>query len=304
LDFTLKLIQLEYLLSVAQEGSFSAAATALSVAQPAISQQIKLLEGELGTQLFHRTQKGTTLTEAGTILRDHAIRVLERLELARNDVMSTANEVAGDVTLHINNAMAGQLLPPLVKALNQNYPGIVLKVTPLRSHQVRISLEQGRVDLGVLPEHEKLTKVNAKHLKQEPLYFLCDPSHEAAADAGEPISLKDALSYPLVSTHTDQPFRQFIEDTIKAEGLSHDVRFETNELIMIFSHVASGHACSILPKCAIEEREQLGTVVSRRIVEPDIQQSYLVVWPKSVPLTTASIAVRDTMMKLHMADSQ
>lgn len=298
----MKLIQLEYLLSVAQEGSFSAGAAALSIAQPAISQQVKLLEDELGTQLFHRTQKGTTLTEAGSILRDHAIRVLERVELARNDVMSTANEVAGEVTLHINNAMASQLLPPLVKALNKNYPGIVLKVTPLRSHQVRLSLEKGRVDLGVLPEHEKLTKVNAKHLKQEPLYFLCNPGHEATADSGQPISLRDALSYPMVSTHTDQPFRQFIEDTIKAEGLSHNVHFETNELIMIFSHVASGHACSILPKCAIEERERLGTVVARRIIDPEIKQSYLVVWPKSVPLTVASMAVRDTMMMLHIPD--
>nr|MCW1950251.1 LysR family transcriptional regulator substrate-binding protein [Octadecabacter sp.] len=112
----------------------------------------------------------------------------------------------------------------------------------------------------------------------------------------------DALSYPMVSTHTDQPFRQFIEDTIKAEGLSHNVHFETNELIMIFSHVASGHACSILPKCAIEERERLGTVVARRIIDPEIKQSYLVVWPKSVPLTVASMAVRDTMMMLHIPD--
>lgn len=295
----MKLIQLEYLLSVAQDGSLSAAAAALSIAQPAISQQIKLLEEELGTQLFHRTQKGTTLTEAGTILRDHAIRVLERVELARNDVMSTANEVAGEVSLHINNAMAGQLLPPLVKALNQNYPGIVLKVRPLRSHQVRLSFEKGRVDLGALPEREKLTKVNAKHLKHEPLYFLCNPGHEVAADAGEPISLREALSYPMVSPHNDQPFRQFIEDTIKAKGLSHEVRFDTNELIMIFSHVASGHACSILPECAIEDRERLGTVVARRVIDPEIKQSYLVVWPKSVPLTTARMAVRDTMMLLH-----
>jgi LysR family nitrogen assimilation transcriptional regulator len=73
---------------------------------------------------------------------------------------------------------------------------------------------------------------------------------------------------------------------------------------MIFSQVASGHACSILPKCAIEERERLGTVVARRIVEPDIQQSYLVVWPKSVPLTTASMAVRDTMMGLQLVDPE
>ncbi|MEL7278969.1 MAG: LysR family transcriptional regulator [Pseudomonadota bacterium] len=294
----MKLIQLEYLLSVAREGSFSAAAAALSVAQPAISQQIKSLEEELGTRLFLRTPKGTTPTDAGIILRDHAIRVLERVELARNDVISSVNEVAGEVTLHINNAMAGKLLPPLVKALNERYPGVMLHVTPLPSHQVRLNLEKGRVDLGVLPDYEKLTKVNAKHLKQEPLYFLCDPDHEAACDAGRPIRLQDAMRYPMVTTHSDQPFRQCIEDAVKAQDLSHIVRFETNELIMIFSHVASGHACSILPQCAIEERERLGSIITRRIVDPEITQSYLILWPKSVPLSTASLAVRDTVLLL------
>lgn len=294
----MKLIQLEYLLTVAREGSFSRAAAAHMITQPAISQQIKTLEVELGTLLFHRTQSGAKMTTAGHILGVHAERVLERIELARSDVLSNSSEVAGDVTLEVTNAMVERLVPPLVNKLNRQFPLIALNVKPLPSHQVQLNIENGRVDLGVLPDLERLTKVNAKTLSEEPLHFLCSPDHEAAKQGNQPISLEEALIYPMVSTHKDQPFRQFLESKIREHQLSTNVIYETNELLMIFSHVTSGLACAILPNCAIHEKGKHGVIVARRIVKPDISQPYLVAWPKSLPLNAASKTVRDIIIQL------
>lgn len=294
----MKLNQLQYLVVVAREGSFSRAADALSVAQPAISQQIRALELDLDTQLFHRTQKGVTLTKSGRILNEHAERILNRIEIARVDIASQSDEVRGEVSLHVSNAMASRLVPLLVAELDALYPGIHLHVTPLPSQKVHLNIQNGRADLGVLPDRATLSKVNAKTFSQEPLYFLCDPSHPVAGVLSNTIKLADAVEHTLAIVQEDQPFREFFDDAISEAGLSYKARYESNELLMIFSHVNSGYACSILPRCAVLEKMEAGTIVARPIVEPEVIQEYLVVWPKSLPLTRASVCVRDIVVRL------
>lgn len=295
----MKLVQLQYFVAVVREGSFTRAANALSVAQPAISQQIRALEADLQTKLFHRTQRGVTLTQAGQILLNHAERIINRVDLARNDIASQSTEITGEVSLHINNSMATRLVPLLVRELDRAYPGIRLQVTPLTSQHVHLNIENGRADLGVLPDRATLSKVNAKVLSREPMYFLCDPSHVAAARMpGPSVKLSEAVRYPIAMVHRDQPFRRFIEEALETRGLTYDVRFESNELLMIFSHVNSGSACSILPRCAVLEKAEAGTILAKPIVDPTVVQDYLVVWPKSLPLTRASATVRDLLLKL------
>ncbi|MCY6381841.1 LysR family transcriptional regulator [Hoeflea prorocentri] len=294
----MKLTQLEYLVVVAKEGSFTRAASVLSVAQPAISQQLRALETELETKLFHRTQKGATLTRAGTIMHDHAEHILNRIDVARMDIASQSEQVVGKVSLHINNAMAVRLLPLLIKELDKRYPQIELRATPLPSHQVQLNVENGRADVGVLPDRENLSKVNAKRISKEPLFFLCDPAHPAAQNTPDVISLADAMEYPMVSVPKGQPFRNDLELQISSARLPHEVRFESDELLMIFSHVNSGSVCSILPRCAVLDKIKAGTITARRIVEPGVDQDYLVAWPKSLPLSRASSVVRDVIVQL------
>jgi len=292
----MKLIQLSYVSAVAKEGSFSGAARALGVAQPALSQQIGLLEQELESTLFMRSQSGAKPTQSGSILIEHAQRILEQVELARHDTLTNGHEPSGEVSLIMANAISAVVLPHLVSAVANQYPKITLRVQSDNSSQVQLALENGRNDLFILPERSTLKKANTQPFIDQNLYFISKPDTPPKENAVRSIALNKCVSSPLAVVRVGQPFRQQLEQTAESHGLSLNVRYQTNSLQMIRSYVESGLACSILPWCAIEEKVMLGKIRARLIKKPVITQAYIVAWPKNRPLNLPSKAVGDILV--------
>ena len=292
----MKLVQLTYLLSVAEEGSFSGAARALGVAQPALSQQIALLEEELQTTLFLRSQSGTEPTQSGELLIEHARRILEQVELARHDTLTNGREPSGEVSLVMANAISGAVLPLLVSEVARQYPNITLRVRSDSSPNVQLALENGRSDLGILPDRPSLTKVNAESFVSQDLYFISKPDATKKKQTPRSITLKQCTLSPLALVRVGQPFRQQLEQTANEHALELDVAYQTNSLQMINSYVEGGLACSILPWCAVEEKVKLGKMQARLIRDPVITQSYIIAWPKMRPLNLPSQAVSDILV--------
>jgi len=292
----MKLTQLRYISAVAEEGSFSGAARTLGVAQPALSQQISLLEEELGSTLFLRSQSGAEPTQSGLILIEHAQRILEQVELARHDTLTNGSEPSGEVSLVMANAISGAVLPILVSEVAQRFPKITLRVQSDTSPNVQLALENGRSDLGILPDRPSLKKVNAKPFISQSLYFISKPGSSRNKLKEPSISLEQCVTSPLALVRVGQPFRQQLEDTAKDHALTLNVRYQTNSLQMIKSYVESGLASSILPWCAVEEKVLLGKVQARLIKNPVITQSYIVAWPKIRPLNLPSQAVSEILI--------
>jgi len=293
----MKLVQLSYLVAVAEEGSFSGAARSLGVAQPALSQQIGLLEEELKTTLFLRSQSGAEPTQSGLLLIQHAHRILEQVELARHDTLTNGSEPSGEVSLVMANAISGAVLPLLVSEVARQYPKITLRVQSDTSPNVQLALENGRSDLGILPDRPSLKKVNAEPFVSQNLYFISKPDAARKKQTAQSITLKQCTLSPLALVRVGQPFRQQLEQTANEHALELDVIYQTNSLQMINSYVESGLACSILPWCAVEEKVKLGKVQARLIKNPVITQSYIVAWPKIRPLNLPSEAVSDILVK-------
>ena len=293
----MKLVQLSYLSAVAKEGSFSAAARALGVAQPALSQQIGLLEQELGSSLFIRSQSGAEPTQSGSILIEHAQRILEQVELARHDTLTNGSEPSGEVSLIMANAISTAVLPHLVLEVARQYPNITLRVQSDTSPKVQLALENGRNDLFILPDRSTLKKANTRPFIDQNLYFISKPDTPVKDNAAKSISLKQCVTAPLAVVRTGQPFRQQLELTAEEHELSLNVKYQTNSLQMIRSYVESGLACSILPWCAIEEKVMLGKIRARMIKKPVIMQSYIVAWPKNRPLNLPSKSVADILVR-------
>jgi len=292
----MKLVQFKYISAVAEEGSFSRAARSLGVAQPALSQQIGLLEEELQSTLFLRSQSGAEPTQSGLILIEHAQRILEQVELARHDTLTNGSEPSGEVSLIMANAISGAVLPLLVSEVAQQYPKITLRVQSDTSPNVQLALENGRSDLGILPDRPSLKKVNANPFISQDLYFISNPDTARKKRAAKSIALKQCASSPLALVRTGQPFRQQLEQTATEHGLELNVKYQTNSLQMINSYVESGLACSILPWCAIEEKVMLDKIQARLIKDPVVSQSYIVAWPKIRPLNLPSKAVNDILI--------
>lgn len=121
--------QLEYFVRVAELGSFSRAALALDVAQPALSRQVRLLEVELRQNLLTRHGRGAMPTEAGQVLLEHARGILHQIEHARDELARLRGGLAGRVTLGLPPSVARALAVPLVQAFGRQLPEAQLSIT-------------------------------------------------------------------------------------------------------------------------------------------------------------------------------
>ena len=121
--------QLEYFVRVAELGSFTRAALALDVAQPALSRQVRLLELELRQSLLARHGRGAAPTEAGQVLLEHARGILHQVEHARDELARLRGALVGRVTLGLPPSVARALAVPLVQAFGQQLPEARLSIT-------------------------------------------------------------------------------------------------------------------------------------------------------------------------------
>jgi LysR family hydrogen peroxide-inducible transcriptional activator len=124
----MELHQLRYFLAVARTKNFSRAAEQCHVAQPSLSQQIKKLEDELDERLFERTKREVSLTSAGEVFRQHAARVLEEVEQARNSMRDVRGLLRGRVALGALPTLAPYFLPERLRAFAAKHPGIEVVV--------------------------------------------------------------------------------------------------------------------------------------------------------------------------------
>ena len=125
----MELRQLRYFVAIVDHGSLSRAALVLHVAQPALTQQLRQLEEELGVQLLHRSAQGVLSTDAGKVFYEHAQAILKQVADAQAAVVQSAERPSGSVTLGLPHSISGALALPLLTAIRQRYPEITLQLT-------------------------------------------------------------------------------------------------------------------------------------------------------------------------------
>lgn len=142
--------QLQYFLAAADHGSFSAAATALHLAQPSLSEQIRRLEAELGAPLFARGGRGLELTEAGRRLRPHAERVLASADEARSSVREISTLAGGLMEFGTFGQAPYYLIAALVQDFRSRHPDVRVRLTGLNSSTVADAVREGRLEAGII----------------------------------------------------------------------------------------------------------------------------------------------------------
>jgi LysR family nitrogen assimilation transcriptional regulator len=142
--------QLEYFRHVAELGSFTRAASFLSVVQPALSRQVRQLEVELGQNLFERNGRGVVLTDAGTRLLEHARGILMQIGRARQELEDQRNGDSGHFALGLPPSLGRSVTVPLVKAFAQLLPNAKLATVEGLSAYMLEWLTVGRVECGLV----------------------------------------------------------------------------------------------------------------------------------------------------------
>ena len=262
----MELRQVEYFLAVARHTHFTAAADEVGVAQPALSQQIKRLEEELGVRLFNRTSRHVRLTEAGEAFRDRAQRILAEAESAKDEMRQFAELTRGRVLVGALQSLAALWLPKLLSGFHELHPGIEIVLREEDTPELAHLLTTGDLDVAFLHEVPGLYPGNGapagivlEPLFVEELVVIVPPDHSLARRQRVALSELRDLRFVLLGRRSGL-WHTIMEETA-AEGFAPDVAFESGDMATVPALVAAGLGVSILPSLAAEAAVPAVTIV-------------------------------------------
>ncbi len=166
----LNLSQLQTFVTVASEGSMTAAADKLFLTQPAVSQQMKNMEDDLGVELIVRGSKQIKMTAQGEMLYEHAKKILSLAQLAEVSIRSVGAQLKGELRIGTLNSIGLHLMSPVVSRLLKYNPDFKIKVNYAKGEDLIASYKRGELDVLVLPEVETNYKVTLNDAKAQILF--------------------------------------------------------------------------------------------------------------------------------------
>jgi LysR family hydrogen peroxide-inducible transcriptional activator len=172
--------QLEYLIAIAEEGSFTRAAERLLIAQPSLSQQIKKLEREVGRPLFDRLPRGVVLTEAGHHLLEHARRAMKEIGDGKRRAAEVGAEVTGPLAVGAIPTIAPFLLPAAVKTFLRHWPGVAFTLIEDVTAKLLQGLERGELDLAIMSSADEPRGIHVEKVGSEALFLMVARNHRLA----------------------------------------------------------------------------------------------------------------------------
>jgi DNA-binding transcriptional LysR family regulator len=247
--------QLRVLRAVAEHGSFSAAAEALSYTQPAISQQVAALEKQTGTTLVDRTSRGVRLTDAGLTLVDHAEVVLARLAAAEAELEAMAGIRGGRVRLASFPTAGASLLPPAVVLFTQRHPDVELNFVEREPEEAAQMLRAAELEVAIVfeyaeydqPELERFYEgIELQRLVDDPMYLALPLGHPAANKPR--VRLRDLSDETWIQESGNHSWcGRFHETACLAAGFKPKVSFRSDDYNVVQGLVAAGVGISLLP---------------------------------------------------------
>jgi LysR family nitrogen assimilation transcriptional regulator len=271
--------QLEYFVRVAEMGSFTRAASALNVAQPALSRQVRLLEVELRQNLLVRNGRGATPTEAGKLLLDHGRGILHQLERAREDLGSMRGGLSGRVAIGLPPSVARVMTVPLTRAFRDALPEARLSISEGLSGAMLEGLLSGRLDIVVLYNAQPSREIDITPLLDEQLLLVRarPPGLQEDPPPG-PIELRDVARLPLVIPTRPNAIRMHVEAEMASIGCRPRVALEIDGVSAILDLVADGAGCAVLSRNAVLNSPRPSAYTVQPIGTP----------PLSIPLSLAT----------------
>ncbi len=241
--------QLEALLAVAEEGSFTAAADRLHTVQSNVSGHVHQLEAELGVQLLVRSRRGTVPTEFGVRVIDRARAIRSEIEALRKDLSMLQGLETGHATLGVVGTVSRSLVPALVVEMRRVAPGLSLRLTEGASERLAVDVAERVLASAVVTEPVADPRLVVEHLRDEDLVGLVPSS--LSLRVREPVLLTTLAAHPLILPPQGNPLRDEVDDAARAEHAELRVPIEVEGIRLIADLVASGAGVSILPETAV-----------------------------------------------------
>jgi DNA-binding transcriptional LysR family regulator len=222
--------QLQYVLAAIEHGSFSAAADALHLAQPSLSEQVRRLEAELGVALFQRVGRGIVLTEAGRALRPHAEAALAAVDAARGSVGAIRELRGGLAAFGTFGTARTYLGTDLVEDFRHSHPDVRVRIVGQNSSDTVLAIRAGELEAGlvVLPIDDRGLVVRPA-MRDEVLFVSTDP-----ARLRRPMTIARLVAAQLIlydaSWATEDPTRRQLNELAQREGLAIEPQIDVEDI--------------------------------------------------------------------------
>ncbi|WP_218239985.1 LysR family transcriptional regulator [Comamonas fluminis] len=292
--------QLRAFVAVATSQSFSRAADALALTQPAVSRNVTELEQALGLQLLYRTTREVEPTEAGRLLLGNVQRVLEDLDACLQEVQGLATQGRGRVKVASSPTLSAHLLPQCIARAKQQSPGVNIQLLDRIQSDVLLSVRSGEVDFGVVIDPSEKQDLHAQTILTEPFCLVCLSSDQLARK--KEVHWAELAGQPLVLLDHASGSRRLIDAALQAHGALASVVQDVGHTTTIYSMVEQGLGLSVVPQLAIPAdwrsrpassvRKTGAELVSRRLV-PQVQRGIMLVRRQQRELSPVAHGVWD-----------
>ena len=274
--------RLRYFIKIVEQGSFSKAAIALQVAQPALSLHVRNMELDIGKPLLIRSQQGVVPTECGMALLNKARTIVEQIDALAEEMKGTDEHPSGQVSLGLSGTISQVLAVPLMQEVHRIYPLIQLRIVEAMTGFFPDWLLQGRVDLAVLYNDPDDKKLASKHVQADELCLfgptggVHGPGQHLLFDASV-VAYCDIATLPLLLPSRTHGLRRILEDEATRQQIVFVNVIEVDSYTSMIRMMEAGMGYAILPINAFDQHAHREGVRMWRIENPALTRSlYLV----------------------------
>lgn len=276
---------IQYFLAVAEHLSFTKAAAALHVSQPALSQQVRQLEESLGAQLFDRSGRTTRLTDAGDVYLLYARRAHQELREAKNAIHDVSDLSRGSLRIAVTPTFTTYLVGPLIEAFHTRHPKITVNLKEISQERIEELLLAGELDVGIAFDEINTPDIEAIPLLNETLALVVNRKHRLAEERA--ITSKGLSVESLVLLSTEFATRDQIDRYCRKHAIRPQVQMEVNALGAVIEIVRRTHLSTLLPARIALAHDDLVAIT----LEPERLQRTAVLLRRKEAYLSAAVGV-------------
>jgi LysR family nitrogen assimilation transcriptional regulator len=286
--------RLKYFVQIVDSGSITRAAAVTGVAQPALSQQLAVLENELRVKLLDRSVSGVTPTPAGKILYAHAQTILRQVEDMRQAVHREMQPLSGAVNLGMSPTMVTRFALPLIEKVCNQHPEMHLQIREEGSAVLHELLINGRIELSISPTRPDNDVIVGEELLSEPLLLLYPASWSIADDA----SLEDLAALPWIVPRRPHSIRAVVDGVFAAASLSPYVIVELDSLQNVIETVRRGLGVAAMIADAVKADLAAGTLKCRALGKTSPVRPMFLAHRRTPALSRPAQFVQDVLLEI------
>jgi DNA-binding transcriptional LysR family regulator len=281
--------QLKYFLAIAEEGQITSAARKLQMAQPPLSQQLRLLEEELGVKLVERGPRSIQLTDAGIILRNRAQQILELTDSTTREISDFAKGLKGSLSIGTVSSSGATLLQDRLLEFHHIYSDVKFEIHEGNTYMILDLLNKGIIEIGIVRTPFNSTSLECVYAGSEPMIAVMTPHYDwtggtTSIDIGE-LENKSLIIY--------RRFEQLIRETCLENGFVPDVFCINDDARTTLLWANAGLGIGIVPKSAFELANH-GNLIYKEIRCEALHTRVAAVWIKDKYLSSLATKFIET----------